>query len=96
MLSKLKTVCALEAEGLLREPKRRRHWVHPFNAERESSERFNKFYENIKLYDEKFYEYYRMSKASFDELLEIIKPHIYKQDTLFIYTLCNYVTIHSK
>ena len=30
MLSKLKVICALEAEGLLKEPTRRRHWVHPF------------------------------------------------------------------
>jgi hypothetical protein len=38
MLSKLKIVCALEAEGLLREPIHRRHWVHQFNSERETSE----------------------------------------------------------
>jgi hypothetical protein len=43
MLSKLKIVCALEAEGLLQEPIHRRHWVHPFNSERESSERFETF-----------------------------------------------------
>ena len=50
MLSKLKVICALEAEGLLKEPTRRKYWVHPFNAEGETSKRFEKFYENIRKY----------------------------------------------
>ena len=83
MLSKLKVICALEAEGLLKEPNRRKHWVHPFNAEGETNKRFAKFYENIRKYDEKFFEYYRMSKPSFDELLELLRPHIYRQNTKF-------------
>ena len=68
MLSKLKVVCAVE-EGLLKEPTRRRHWVHPFHAQRKTSEKFEKFYGNIRKYDEKFFDYYRMTRASFDELL---------------------------
>ena len=42
MLSKLKVIRALEAEGLLKEPTRRKHWVHPFNVEGETSKRFEK------------------------------------------------------
>ena len=83
MLSKLKVICALEAEGLLKEPTRRRHWIHPYNAERETSKRFEKFDQNKRKYDERFFEYYRMSKVSFDELLEVLRPHISKQNTKF-------------
>ena len=81
MLSKLKIVCAPEAEGLLKEPTRRRYWVHPYHVERDTCDRFSKFYKNIRQYDDKFFEYYRMSKASFDELLQVLKPHISKHDT---------------
>ena len=55
MLTNLQVICAPEAEGLLRETTRRRHWVHPFKAERETSKRFEKFYENIRKYDAKFF-----------------------------------------
>ena len=39
ILSKLKVVCALEAEELLKELTHRRHWVHPIHAERETGEK---------------------------------------------------------
>lgn len=66
----------------------RRHWDHPFNAERESSERFHKLYENIRKYDKKFFEYFRMSKASFHELQEVVRPCIFKfRMTVFEYFL---------
>ncbi|XP_066945794.1 uncharacterized protein [Macrobrachium rosenbergii] len=83
MLSELNVICALEAEGLLKEPTRRKHWIHPFKAERETSKRFEKFHENIRKCDERFFEYYRMSKASFDELLEVLRPRISKRNTKF-------------
>ena len=83
MLSKLNVVCALEAEGLLKEPSRRKHWVHPFNREQEATAKVENFYQNIRMYDDKFSKYYRMSKVSFDELLEVLRPHIMKQNTKF-------------
>lgn len=79
----LKIICALEAEGLLRDPIVRNYWVHPYFLERESNHRFQKFFANICNYEDKFFQYYRMSKNSFDELLEILKPYISKQNTQF-------------
>lgn len=84
MFSKLKIVCALEAADLLEEPpekRRRQYSVHPFHAERESSKRFIKFYQDIRKYEDKFFGYYRMSINSFDELLNVVRPHITKQET---------------
>lgn len=42
-LSKLNIVLLLEAKNLLREPKCRKTWVHPFNSERERRRRFENF-----------------------------------------------------
>lgn len=81
MLSKLKYICALEDAGLLKEPVKRKYWVHPFHSNFEAREKFKTFFSNIRNYETKFFEYYRMSISSFDELLEIIRPHIAKQDT---------------
>lgn len=81
-LSKLKIVLALEAADLLREPKCRTTWVHSFNSERERNKRFEKFCSKIRKYDDKFFGYYRMSQKSFEELLEILRPCITKQNTV--------------
>jgi len=61
----------------------RRYWVHPINSHRESSGQFNTFYENVRCYPDKFFEYYRMSTTSFDELLLKVRPYITKQTTTF-------------
>ena len=34
MLSKVKNIAVIEVEGLLKEPNRRKHWFHPFNADK--------------------------------------------------------------
>jgi len=80
----LKVIAVAEACGELDPPKQdRKYWVHPINPDREESNKFNIFYENIRCYSEKFFEYYRMSISSFDELLEKIRPFIGKQNTIF-------------
>ncbi|XP_016662197.1 uncharacterized protein LOC107884489 [Acyrthosiphon pisum] len=80
----LKVIAVAEACGKLDPPKQeRKYWVHPINSDREESNKFNIFYENIRCYSEKFFEYYRMSISSFDELLEKIRPFITKQNTTF-------------
>lgn len=61
-----KIVCALEATGLLKTPVERRYSVHPFHANRESSGRFLNFYNDIRKYEIKFFDYYRMSINSFN------------------------------
>ena len=43
VLLSLKTVCAMEADTLLKDYVGRRHYDHLFNDEKESSETFDKF-----------------------------------------------------
>lgn len=80
---RIRAVCVAEALGLLDEPTERKFWVHPINAHREKSKRFSSFFENLRKYPEKFFDYYRMSLTSFDELLQCIREYISKNNTSF-------------
>ncbi|KAF0713338.1 protein ALP1-like, partial [Aphis craccivora] len=88
----VKVIAAAEALGLLNTIKsERKYWVHLLNVEREKtgqSGHFKGFFENIRRYPQKFFEYYRMSMSSFDELLEILRPHITKTTTVFRNPIC--------
>ena len=81
----LKIICAAEATGELDEPTsskiNRKYWVHPLNSKRDEENSFLDFYDSIRIYPEKFFEYYRMSITSFDELLDTMRPHLGKQFT---------------
>jgi len=44
---RINTICAAEALGLLDEPIERKFWVHPLNVNREKSQRFSLFFENL-------------------------------------------------
>lgn len=80
----IKLIAVAEANGELDQPRpKRKYWVHPMNSSREELGQFDDFYKNIRRYPEKFFEYFRMSVISFDELLRRIRPHITKQKTTF-------------
>jgi len=77
-------VCVAEALGLLDEPKERNYWVHPLNQDRINiKKQFFKFYNDLRDYPDKFFEFYRMSVPSFDELLSKVILLISKQNTSF-------------
>ncbi|XP_022160835.1 uncharacterized protein LOC111026950 [Myzus persicae] len=85
----MKVVQVANYFGYLNPPKRdRRYWIHPFNTTREETRRFLNFYEKIRLNSDKFFTYYRMSIASFDELMMKIRPYITKQETKFRSPIC--------
>lgn len=80
----LKVIAVAEACRELDPPKQdRRYWVHPINSNREEFGQFDAFYDSIRRYPDKFFEYFRMSITSFDELLRKLRPHITKQTTPF-------------
>jgi len=53
--------------------KRHRYWVHPLNTQRLTESQF--YVKRIKLraHPDKFFDYYRMTVKSFDELFDKIK-----------------------
>ncbi|XP_046662301.1 protein ANTAGONIST OF LIKE HETEROCHROMATIN PROTEIN 1-like [Homalodisca vitripennis] len=58
----------------------RRFSVHPYNSSNLHSSQWHSL-QKLGKYPEKFFNYYRMSKASFDFLLDLVTPLLLKQDT---------------
>ncbi|CAI6374002.1 unnamed protein product [Macrosiphum euphorbiae] len=61
--------------------KKRRYWVHPFTDSRLTCGIFYTSFNNLRENDEKFFNYFRMSVKSFDELAAKISTKIKSQDT---------------
>lgn len=62
--------------------KNRKIWEHSIIKERPAKGCFNTLFQEIRGDEEKFFNFTRMSVASFDELLGILKDSLIKQDTL--------------
>ncbi|CAH2085428.1 unnamed protein product [Euphydryas editha] len=56
--------------------KSRRFNVHPIRRDRMTHSMFISLYPKLREHDEKFFNYFRMSITSFDELLEIIQEDL--------------------
>lgn len=61
--------------------KRKRYWVHPMLQARSTRGQFFTFFCELRQYDDKFFNYTRMSVASFDGLLNKIGDSIRGTDT---------------
>lgn len=61
--------------------KKRKYWVHPINTTREEQGEFSSIFQDLLKDEQRFYIYFRMSINSFNELYNIIKPEIEKQNT---------------
>jgi len=79
----LEVLWLADEAGLLDEPTERRYWVHPLIRNRENSGKFLTLYNDLRKYPEKFFDYYRMSINSFDELLKIVREPLSKSYTQF-------------
>jgi hypothetical protein len=61
--------------------RKRRWWTHPTLSHRLSIGNFHTSFNNHRIYPEKFFQYYRISVTSFDELLGLIGENTVKQDS---------------
>ncbi|KAF0745919.1 protein ALP1-like, partial [Aphis craccivora] len=75
MSSLLEIICAAESAGELEEP------VRKHRSSKEYDMKFQIFYDNLKKYPDKFFDYYRMSIQSFEELLEKVRQNLTKEIT---------------
>nr|CAI5854381.1 unnamed protein product [Callosobruchus analis] len=57
-------------------------WIHPFVSDRNHSGVLSKLYGDLRKYRTKFFNYMRMSLEAFDELLELCRNYLMKQDTV--------------
>nr|CAH7727427.1 unnamed protein product [Callosobruchus chinensis] len=74
-------VCALEIFRRKTKRLRRKYWVHPIYCDRLLKGKFYTLFHTLRNYPDKFFNYFRMSKESFDELLSYIKDDISYQNT---------------
>lgn len=70
---------AYSAYRTLYKRKKRTTWIHPLLAVK--TRYYDNLFAELTNDDLKFFNYFRMSKDSFDELLSCLKPSIQKQDT---------------
>ncbi|XP_045480414.1 protein ALP1-like [Harmonia axyridis] len=68
--------------------KRRQHWVHPILRDRFSTGTFETLMGELRNDEAKFFNYFRMSFSSFDDLLGRISMDIKLQDTRFRECIC--------
>ncbi|PIO13041.1 hypothetical protein AB205_0216580 [Aquarana catesbeiana] len=67
----------------MRMRRRRRYWIHPIIANRDNRGQFWAMYENLCVFEDKFFNYTRMLIASFDELLCLVYIHLERQNTSY-------------
>lgn len=75
-------ISAVVLYNRIKKKKTRRYWIHPIIRDRKNKGFFYTLYNEIKEDPEKFFNFTRMSKASFQELLLIIKDQCSKNNTI--------------
>jgi hypothetical protein len=80
-VEELACVAYLYSKVLRKRKKKRKFWVHPLLSDRSTKGLFNLFYNDLRKYEDKFFNYLRMSIKSFDELLELLQQDLTGQQT---------------
>lgn len=75
--------CALVNKYIKKKKNNRRYWIHPINTARYLHGAYFTLYHQLRQDEEKFFNYFRMSITSFDELLLNISDSIKCADTKF-------------
>jgi hypothetical protein len=65
----------------IQEKKEQEYWVHPIYSERLLKGKCYTLYHELRKYPSTFFNYCRMSVDSFDELLPLLKSHIFYKNT---------------
>ncbi|KAL2092787.1 hypothetical protein ACEWY4_012585 [Coilia grayii] len=63
--------------------RRRRYWVHPINLARWQYGEYHRLIMELRLHDDLFQRYFRLSRELFDELLARVGPRIARENTHF-------------
>lgn len=76
------TVLILQHVVIKKRRAKRRWWSHPILSHRLVTGQFHVMFNTHRMYPDKFYQFYRMSVESFDELLGLIREFIGKRDSV--------------
>jgi len=80
-VEELACVAYLYSRVVRKRKKNRKYWVHPLLSDRSTKGLFNLFYNDLRKYEDKFFNYLRMSVNSFDELMEKLQEDLTGQQT---------------
>lgn len=69
-VEELACVAYLYSCSVPKRKKNRKYWVHPLLSDRSIKGLFNLFYNDLRKYEDKCFNYLRISVNSFDELME--------------------------
>ena len=64
-----------------RRRRRRTVWIHPILRRRQQFGEFHRLVQELRLDDQRFFQYFRMTPETFENLLAIVGSHIRKQTT---------------
>jgi 3'-phosphoadenosine 5'-phosphosulfate sulfotransferase len=73
---------ALNSSKAKKKRKPRKHWVKHLLSTRLHKGLFHSLYDDLRQDDEQFFNYFRMSKKSFDELLSVLEEDISGRNTV--------------
>ena len=81
-------ICLALALNELQNQHVRSLWVHPIYQNREQHGEYFTLYREYRQYDDKFFNWYRMSVEKFDELFEKVEPRLRRQGGYFWEPVC--------
>jgi len=61
--------------------KKKRKWVHEINVKREEFGEFHHLCKELSTYEDRFVNYFRMTREQFEEIHELVSPRISKLTT---------------
>ncbi|XP_063378567.1 uncharacterized protein LOC134665522 [Cydia fagiglandana] len=61
--------------------KPKRVWIHEINGKRGDHSEYHNLCRELESHEDRFYWYFHMSRDSFEELHDLVRPHILKNDT---------------
>ncbi|XP_030761187.1 protein ANTAGONIST OF LIKE HETEROCHROMATIN PROTEIN 1-like [Sitophilus oryzae] len=67
--------------ALLKKKKKKRYWVHPINKKRAQFGEYHRLCIELQSHEDKFFQYFRMSRLCFEELHDLLKANIAKCTT---------------
>lgn len=77
--------CLLAEEEELEKSVKRKHsiWIHNIFKKRSEHGEYHTLFPDLLNDDTKFFQYFRMSQDKFNYLVDILKPHLLRQNTTY-------------
>lgn len=75
--------CAFEDEEETNKKRKKRTWVHNINIKRKLYGEFHTLFDDLLRDEAKFFQYFRMTHEKFSNLLNMLRPHIEKNNSTF-------------